>query len=188
MKEKWINWWNDDQKWMNDKKENFEIINSAIDFRPERILDIGCGLAVEAEMFQKKYGSSIYLLDGDWDSTKDNTRDIKYGPVTNFKFYSNVETLKESWESRDLEYTFIDASAELPELDITFDLVISNQSCGFHYPVNTYSEFIKLHTNSKSVVIMDIRDTSFSQQAASLNVISKVSNHKKHTKYRIEVL
>ena len=32
---------------------------------PKRILDIGCGYAHISDMFQKKYGTELYLLDGD---------------------------------------------------------------------------------------------------------------------------
>jgi trans-aconitate methyltransferase len=51
------------------KRENFELVDKYLPSAPLKILDIGCGLAWESRLFNQKYGSELWLLDGD---TKNN--------------------------------------------------------------------------------------------------------------------
>lgn len=138
------------------KHQSFELIESFLVNPPKTILDIGCGLAYESELFQKKYQSKLYLLDGDFDESKETYRDRKFGDVGSFQFYTRISSLENSFIQRGLDYTFVNANKiELSE-NIVFDLVYSNVSCGYHYPLSTYIDLIKKHTNDESLLIFDL--------------------------------
>jgi len=76
MQNKWVTNWNSLEH-IESKKRLFHDIDQYIKDSPNKILDIGCGLARESEFFQKKYACELYLLDGDFENTKSNTRDVK---------------------------------------------------------------------------------------------------------------
>lgn len=183
-KNKWIEKW-EAPTHVNAKREIFKLVDNYLDTPPKRILDIGCGLATESEFFQKKYNCELYLLDGDFDNNKNNRRDIKFGKVENFKFYSKVDDLKQSWNSRNMSYTFVDASnIDIPD-DIIFDLVYSGVSCGFHYPADTYKNLIVKHTNKDSKILFDLRNYV---DQTGFEIIDIVKNYKKHTKANIRFI
>lgn len=141
-------------KYINAKKQNFEIVEKYLSQPPKRILDIGCGFAYESQWFQKKYGCELYLLEG---NINDNKREIKYGSVEDFKFYNKTFELRSHWTSQGITYNFVDANYPYIQENIVFDVVYSFLSCGYHYPADTYKDLIKKHTDANSKIIMDIR-------------------------------
>lgn len=180
--DKWLTKWGT-AKHLSLKKQIFHTIDNYIDFKPKRILDIGCGLAYESELFQKKYGSELYLLDGDYNSQNNITRDVDYGTVEDFRFYNTIDELTNSYDSRGMKYTFVDANnIDIPD-DITFDLVLSNLSCGFHYPANTYQDLVLKHTLPESKIIIDIRSN---HEQSEFSIVSQVCAYKKHIKAEIK--
>ena len=184
---KWLKKWTTEEHY-DSKVEIFNILDRYINSNPISILDIGCGLAFESEMFQKKYNSNLFLLDGDFDNTKDKERDVRYGNVETFKFYNKLDTLKESFDERNLKYTFVDATDIQLDNNIKFDLVYSIMSCGFHYPLNTYAKLIKNHTTSNSKIIIDIRNDTLNEQGCEFEILDKVYSGKKNTMYQIKFL
>lgn len=164
------------------KKEIFHKIDSFLKTPPKTILDIGCGLARESEYFQKKYGCDLYLLDGDFENTSNVQRQIKYGTVDNFGFYNKVNDLKKSFDSRKMKYSFIDANNIDIDIDLKFDLIMSNLSCGFHYPANTYKDLVKKHSKESTTVIFDLRNA---QDHPDVEILQMVDNCKKHIKASI---
>ncbi len=88
---------------------------------------------------------------------KEKVREIKYGSVDSFRFYNTITDLKNSFDKRQLSYTFVDANnIDLPD-HLKFDLIYSNQSCGYHYPIETYKELIQAHSHKDTTVILDLR-------------------------------
>lgn len=169
------------------KKENFKTIDDYLSKPPIRILDIGCGLAFESELFQKKYGSELYLLDGDADLNEGRTRDVNFGEVGTFCFYNFTTQLRESYDERKMNYKFIDATNIVLSESIVFDLVYSNLSCGFHYPFSTYKNLISKHTTESSIIIIDIRKKNFKEQSQDFEIISTVREDKKYKKVQIKI-
>jgi SAM-dependent methyltransferase len=162
------------------KQEVFDQIDQYLKTPPKSILDIGAGYGYIPELFQKKYGTEIFFLEGDSESTNDRQRKGKYGEVNDFRFYLGVNELKEYWNGRDIKYTFVDANNISLDSNIKFDLVTSFLSCGYHYPANTYKDLIINHTDNSSVVIMDIRSKSLKYQSKDFDVISVLSTASKH--------
>ena len=182
---KWLTVWND-KEYIELKKNNFSILENYIKTPPKNILDIGCGLAFESEQFQKKYNSDLWLLDSDFENTEDRSRDILYGKADTFKFYSNVNDLKSSYDQRNMSYTFVDANDINIDSNIKFDLIYSILSCGFHYPAVTYKKLIQQHSHKNTVVLMDIRKKLLHQQENDFKLINVVHNAKKHLTCQIQ--
>ena len=164
-----------DEKWNSDEylkgvETCFNIVDGYLKFPPKRILDIGCGFAGVSELFQKKYGTELWLLDGDMSTTLDRPRKAKYGEVTDFKFYLPIEELYRQWDKQNLQYNFIDANnIQIP--DLKFDLVYSWLSCGYHYPFNTYKNLISNHTTDESIILMDFRRKTLDRQLSDFDII-----------------
>jgi SAM-dependent methyltransferase len=175
---KWLASWTTKEH-QDKKKMMFNIVDSNINFSPKNILDIGCGLAIESEMFQLKYNSNLYLLDGDFDTTSNRSRDTNYGTSDSMAFYSKIDDLKKSWNSRNLQYNFIDANNINIPSSVKFDLIYSFESCGFHYPVNTYAELIKKHSHKDTVLIFDIRIKTYAENKQYFNELKILHTDKK---------
>lgn len=153
----WEEAWTDNEAFTAGRQKKFRLISDLIaDNPPRNILDIGCGLAVETGMLQKKSGGKLYLLDGDASDSKGD-RDINFGDADSMNFYLPIANLKAKWDERGLDYEFLDANnLQIPE-GMEFDLVYSGKSCGFHYPLETYKEVFMKHSHKKTYFIFDIR-------------------------------
>lgn len=174
---KWLEVWKDEEH-INKKINNAELIKSFLKSSPKTILEIGCGLAVESEILQKFYNSELYLLDGDFDQNI-GTRDVSYGDASTMIFYNKIDTLIESFNSRNMKYNFVDAfNINLPE-DIKFDLIYSFESCGFHYPAKTYKDLILKHSHKDTIVIFDIRKKSLNEQKNDFEIIEILNDTRK---------
>jgi len=151
-------------KYIACSQECFEQVDEYLTTPPKRILDIGCGYAYVSEQFQKKYGTELWLLEGDLNSTLDNNRMSGWDNVDNMKFYNSVTDLKKYWDSQDIKYNFVDANDIDIDSNITFDFVSSWLSCGWHYPASTYRNLIQKHTDKDSTVIFDFRTKTLSKK------------------------
>ena len=158
----WINEvWNT-ELYQQLKRENFELVDKYLPSAPLKILDIGCGLAWESRLFNEKYGTELWLLDGD---NNDNSKKPEYSSDTSwhntaddFLYYHPLEKLKSELDTLETKnYHLVDCNNINIPSDIKFDLITSWVSCGFHYPVNTYKDLILKHSHENTVVVMDIR-------------------------------
>jgi SAM-dependent methyltransferase len=185
-KNKWISSWLTDQH-LEKKVKNFNIIKEYLTITPKTILDIGCGLAFESEMMQKEFGSELYLLDGDFENTRDLTRDVNYGSLETMKFYSKVDDLKTSYKTRNLQYNFVDANNISIKENKKFDLIYSFESCGFHYPISSYIDLIQNHSHENTVLIFDIRNKNLSEQQENFTIVKVLEKTKKYSKMHIDI-
>jgi SAM-dependent methyltransferase len=158
----WIN-----EEWFTDiyqqhKQQNFDILDAYLSTPPTKILDIGCGLGWESRMFNEKYGTELYLLDGDYDDNFQDNRiqqQARYTTdVKNFAFYYKLDFLRSELDKLNTQnYHLIDCNNINIPNDVKFDLITSWVSCGFHYPVTTYRDLILKHSHENTVVVMDLR-------------------------------
>lgn len=183
-----MNFWHKEwtkEEYINAKTEKYNTIKDFLKTAPATILDIGCGFAWESSLFQKNHNSKLWLLDGDFDSTASRTRKIKYGDTESMAFYSKIDELKNAWDSRGLDYTFLDANNLNLSDDIKFDLIYSGLSCGFHYPANTYKNFILAHSHENTKIIFDLRRGQTHTDVEEINLINR---YKKHDTVQIKFL
>ena len=144
------------------KRENFELVDKYLPSAPLKILDIGCGLAWESRLFNQKYGSELWLLDGD---TKNNDTKLltasegEYHSTPNeFLYYYPLQKLDEELKKLGTQnYYLVDCNNIQIGEDVKFDLITSRVSCGFHYPSSTYRDLILKHSHENTKIIFDIR-------------------------------
>lgn len=155
------------------KAEYFRILDQHCQPTPRSILDIGCGLAFESRDFNKKYGTELYLLDGDFNSnTTHNLRRKDFGPKGNMMYYTGLQSLKNFFDSQNVtNYHMVDADrTEIPQ-DKKFDLICSWLSCGFHYPVDDYRDLIEKHSHANTKIIVDIRKYTLSTALKTIDIV-----------------
>lgn len=172
-----INWYNKwkDEKHKQQKEVFFNKVDNVLNFSPTSILDIGCGFAFESKLFQKKYNSEVYLLDGEIEANK---RYGSYGETETFGFYNSIEDLKTVWKEAGLIFFFIDANNINIDKNKKFDLIYSFKSCGFHYPINTYLNLIKLHSHKDTRLVFDIRKKSSKEQLTHFDIVQVIQEDK----------
>ena len=184
-----------DPKYRKIKEKNFTILDEYLQNKPKKLLDIGCGLAWESRMFNLKYNTRLYLIDGDANNnqTKDaKSKDINYHQSADtFLYYYSLYRLDEELKKLGTkDYTLIDCNnLKLP--DIKFDLITSWLSCGFHYPISTYVSLIKKHSHSGTRIIMDLRKNKKTGEIIleeCFKIIKIVSETKKSVTAEIELL
>ena len=182
------NSWIDDVWNPNDyqtkKKNNFKIIDEYLEKAPLNILDIGCGLAWESRLFQQKYNSKLWLLDGDRNFTEeDNKTEVGWNPtVDTLRFYHKLDFLDKTLKDLGTQnYKLLDTNnLEIPK-DVKFDLIVSFQSCGFHYPANTYKSLILNHCDQNTKIIFDVRFQKRQLRITDdVEIIKILSEHEKH--------
>lgn len=175
-KRSWIDFWQSDE-YILSRQSNFNLINDYLKNKPKYILDIGCGLAIESNLFQKKYYSDLFLIDGDSSTTINNPRFNKYGPVEDFQFYNKISDLTNIYNEQKMLYKFYDYNNldENYDFGVKFDLIYSNLSCGFHYPAIAYKKIIEKNSNLNTIIIMDFQKNSLKEQLDDIKIIAVVS-------------
>jgi len=160
-------------KW---KQKSYNSIIKFIDTIPKLLLDIGCGPAYESRWMQRDYNTKIYLLDVE---PHGGNRLKDYGPVENFDGYNSLDQLEKLWRSQgSTDYTLVDGNNINIDDDIKFDMIWSFASAGFHYPVSTYLDLIKKHSDQNTTLIFNIRDYVKNQHSKYLNFIKIVEKGK----------
>ncbi len=185
---KWAKNWENNEKFLNDRKEKFITISKYLNFRPSNLLEIGCGLALESEMFQKKFGTELNFLEGDIKNNENKkNRDVGFDSANNMQFYLSFEYLKKHWDERKLRYNLIDVNNIIIPNDKKFELIYSLKSCGFHYPLNIYFDLIKKHSDSNTRLIFEIRDSAVEELKNHIDFISEIIKHDKSSVFEIKL-
>jgi hypothetical protein len=174
------------------KKLNFDLLDAELTNPPTSILDIGCGLAWESRMFNDKYGTELWLLDGDT-SLNTNTSELvsEDGYHINpneFLFYHPMTWLKEQLDAKETKnYNLIDVNNISIPKDKKFDVITSWLSCGFHFPASTYKDLILQHSHENTRIFLDIRVQKKTKEIfyndASIEILKILSKYDKHSKH-----
>ena len=150
--------------------------------KDSKILDIGCGLGMFDVFLSKKYEkSTVFLQD------KSDTIDMinrKYnGFNQKYYYYNNLELLTEFISSNSIKnYKIVDGE-ELFNVNENFDLIMSLLSCGWHYSLTTYLDYIKNHLTDTGKLIIDVRnDTEESLLYTTFHNVNRIfnENEKRH--------
>jgi len=192
----WINSSWSTPEYQEEKKKNFEIITAYLKFSPNKLLDIGCGLAWESRMFGNQFKTELWLIDGDASNNKNknsNSKETKYHESANsFLFYHTLELLDAELKKLNTpDYHLIDCNIlNIPD-DIKFDLITSWLSCGFHYPVSTYKELILKHSHKDTKIIVDLRVSGKGKDPileSGVEIVSILERYKKHVTAEIRII
>ena len=176
----WLEGWLSDQhrSW---RTKRWEMFDNYLSTPPKTILDIGCGIAFESQLFHKKYQSKLWLIDGDIkNNTEKKTRSIGYADTTeDMRYYVNHSDIKRVLDGNNITgYKLIDAdNIDIPPTQ-KFDLIVSFSSCGVHYPLITYKDLIKQHSTENTVCIFDLRNRTYNQLIRDeINVIRVLADN-----------
>jgi hypothetical protein len=125
---------------------------------PHRRLEIGCGLAQDSAHMQKQWGSHAWLIDVDSDEQDQQRRHKDYGPAATMQAYHSLRALDLAIQQQHpgFRYTLWNGR-DLPTTDLQFDLIYSNRSMGFHYPVSAYRDYIQAHSHPQTRMIVQLR-------------------------------
>ena len=156
-----------DRKWSHERyvakrRANFETVDRYLNQPVGRLLDIGCGFAYDSRWFNEKYGTELWLLDGDASTNSAKPESASYGnwntTSSELKFYHTFEFLDAKLKELGTQnYHLVDANnISIPD-DVKFDVITSWLSCGHHYPVNTYMELMRRHSHANTRIVLDIR-------------------------------
>jgi SAM-dependent methyltransferase len=182
-------WWS--AGYQSKKQAGFDALDAYLATPPKTILDIGCGMAWESRKFAGKYGTELWLIDGDVESNKNKTsKHANYGKWHNttdtMLFYHSLDFIKEKLDEDNIKnYHLIDTNNIQIPSDMKFDLITSWLSCGFHYPVSIYRDLILKHSHENTIVSMDLRLTKQSVDRmpaleSGVELVKVVHTGKKH--------
>jgi len=185
------------RKWTKDRyiakhQSSWEIADAYLNQPVGKLLDIGCGFAWESRWFNEKYGTELWLLDGDASTNATKSETASYGnwntDSSQLKFYHTFDFLNSKLQELGTKnYHLIDANNINIPSDVKFDVITSWLSCGHHYPVKTYIELMKRHSHENTRIILDIRckgtETNFIgvDGFEVVNVVSNAGGKKRAT-------
>lgn len=154
--------------WISDsyiqrKIRNFQLIDEYFQTPFKTILDIGCGKAYESREFYKKYGSELWLIEGDANKNNQKSSVARSGKyqdsVNDFLYYFPLEEVKEGLDQSGLgNYKLLDCNNIIIPEDVKFDLITSYLSCGYHYSLDNYKDLILKHSHKDTKLVFDIRN------------------------------
>ena len=186
-----------DRKWSTDlyvakRRDNFETVDAYLNQSVGKLLDIGCGFAWDSRWFGEKYGTELWLLDGDANTNVTKSDSASYGnwntDSSELKFYHTFEFLNAKLQELGTKnYHLVDANNINIPSDVKFDLITSWLSCGHHYPVKTYIDLMKRHSHENTRIILDVRckgtETNFIgvDGFEIVNVVSNAGGKKRST-------
>lgn len=119
---------------------------------PKSIADIGCGYAFIDLLLYRRYGCKLLLID------IEKTDEIYFRYREKGAGYSNLTTARAFLLANGVPPKSITTlNPTVDDLDTApkVDMALSLLSCGFHYPVATYIDFI--HNHVTKALVMDVR-------------------------------
>ena len=147
-------------------QKDFDMIKDFLPSNCNRILDIGCGLALIDIFLYKHYQTpGIYLLD----KTELNTDKIS-GFNEKYKCYNSMEAAKETLINNGVDQNKINLYETTNYNDLfgmKFDIISSFLSCGWHFHVNTYINLMDQALSANGILILDIRHNTDQLEALS---------------------
>lgn len=152
----------------------------------DRVLDIGCGPAEHAREFQKRFGSELWLIEGNASNNvnkQESARKSKWRESTaDFLYYHDLAHLRQRLDNLGTQrYHLIDCE-RAHEIDaaVKFDLICSWKSCGYHYPLNSYSDLIRNHSHEGTRIVMDLRrGKGVLKLDAGWRIVQELYHHKR---------
>jgi len=162
--------------YLNDHSNNEDILtainsmtkkdyNTIESFLPKcnvnNILDIGCGLGTIDVYFYYKFPNAELFLQDKTDTIKN---DRKYnGFNETYYYYNNLALLEEFLSLNNVKNFHIIDGEDLFKTNVKFDLVLSLLSCGWHYSISQYLDYIRTHIAEKGTLVIDVRNNTEEQ-------------------------
>lgn len=144
----------------------FEALRPYLPTACDSVLDIGCGLAgIDCWIYEACGRPALYLLD------REGEAEFYYGFRADAAHYNSLALARALLEANGVaaeDIETVDVGSQPLPSPREFDLVISLLSWGFHYPVDTYLDYVAAHLAPEGVLILDVRrDTGGYEQLAA---------------------
>ena len=178
----WMEIW-DDQDYIDSKKLQWDAVNQYLNCSIHNSCEIGCGQAYDSLWFQQAYNTDVYLIEGISEDNQDlQSRDTKFDRADNFAYYHSKQQLNAEWDRLGLTRTHFTPENCNTLDDWVFDLIFSFKSCGAHYPMSTYTDFIRKHTNKNTRLIFDLRtgQDTVNSIGTDYQIVDVIVHSKKH--------
>ena len=178
-----------DPFYISQKQHNFKILDTYLTKPPVKMLDIGCGPAFESYYFYKKYGTELYLIDGDVNDNKTEKMRLSkwHSSSETFSFYNTLDSLRQHFDRNGIKnYKLIDSNNINIQEDVKFDLITSWLSCGFHYPLSTYKDLMIKHSHPETKIIVNLRVSKTTKKVVNsedIEIVKVFENHSKLDKH-----
>ena len=110
------------------------------------------------------------------------SRDTKFDRADNFAYYHSKQQLNAEWDRLGLTRTHFTPENCNTLDDWVFDLIFSFKSCGAHYPMSTYTDFIRKHSNKNTRLIFDLRtgQDTVNSIGTDYQIVDVIVHSKKH--------
>jgi hypothetical protein len=163
--------------WASTRNEYDEIKLALSGLNIGLAVDIGCGLALIDILLMRDFGCAIDLVDIEESNNRHHSfRDEGAG-------YTSLDSASKLLSSNVTNAGAIRSCnpthQPLPLGDA--DLIISLLSCGFHYPLSTYEDYMFERLTPGGVLIVDLRDPAsanrYSERFTSWKVIRKTDKY-----------
>lgn len=139
------------------------------------ICDIGCGIASTPIHFQKRYGSHLYLLEGQ-----------------GAHHYIPLKVVEQQFIAQNIgAYTLLDISE--PDWrkglkDVKVDIILSQLAVGYHYSVQEWLEDIKGLSHSNTKIFLNCNLTAKKDLLKGTEIIQEVYNNGKYAIVEVRVI
>lgn len=145
--------------YLDDMKDEYESICDSLPETCQTILDIGCGMA-GIDLFLNQHYNNQSLQFHLLDKTLIDEQ-VYYSHQQKGSFYNSLELAKSLLNRNGIDesriHLMVAPENGIIESDISFDLILSLISWGFHYPVETYLDSVVDRLGHNGVLILDIR-------------------------------
>jgi len=156
------------EKLIKQQQKEIERINFYLGKKPQKVLDIGCGLGIYDLALYDFYKEDIkfYLLDKT--SSEEEEKNTFYGHRDKGSFYNNLDYTKEFLQLNGINENNIELINVEDDIDTTneylqknlsdIDLIISIISWGFHYPIKTYLDTVYNIISDNGILCLHCRN------------------------------
>jgi hypothetical protein len=143
-------------KYFEDMSMEYESLKRALPPKVSNILDIGCGIAGIDVFLCSHYNKAVnlYLMD------RSELSRVRYGFDKSHAYYNSLDLTREFLLSNgvpDGRIVTIDIGRDTFPSNVSFDLIFSLISWGFHYPVSTYLDEAHDALAKDGLLILDLR-------------------------------
>lgn len=157
--------------------EYVELRGHIAKFKPSSMADIGCGYGFIDLFIWRDFKADLVLID------IEESENRNFGYQDQGAGYSNLATAKAFLVSNGVPATAVslinpkDADlAQSPKVDVAVSLL----SCGFHYPLSTYTTYLLTKLKPGGGLVVDIRERSLSSQLEAIGEIGQVVDRYTH--------
>ena len=155
--EAWLRPWSVFQRYLDRLRAEWNAIDMYLPATVHAAVDLGCGMGGIDEFVVARYQTvieKVYLVDLDGID-----RSIRYGFGANSGRYGRLDLTVAYLTARGVPLSLLNKiNVEVDALPSReLQLVLSFKSWGFHYPIETYLEYVGEHLSRDGVVITDVR-------------------------------